>query len=300
MAKDLILGVVTDYTWDKIKYWANSIKQSGFDGHKALIVYNMDADTVNKLTEEEFMMIGAGDYDKEKGFTYKHPTDRIMVDRFFHIYNFLNMLSQPEDVNNVIITDVRDVVFQDNPSNWLFDNKSEIVLGSENLRYKDEPWGANNMKQSFGQYFYDQMQNEEIFCAGVVTGQFASITDFCLNLWLICRGVPAQIAGGGGPDQAAMNMLIAMEHISYLTSRTNPTDGWVVHAGTSMPAIKAGSGGIGQAYKQNPNMDLPFVHDINYTVSNNEVHANGKRITVVHQWDRVPEWKQLIEEKYGD
>ena len=50
MDKDLIIGVVDNYDWDKIKYWANSIEQSGFKGYKALIVYNMDAATAKKLT----------------------------------------------------------------------------------------------------------------------------------------------------------------------------------------------------------------------------------------------------------
>ena len=44
MAKDLIIGVVDNYDWDKIKYWVNSINKSGFDGHKAMIVYNMDSE----------------------------------------------------------------------------------------------------------------------------------------------------------------------------------------------------------------------------------------------------------------
>ena len=302
MAKDLIVGVVDNYDWEKIKYWANSIKQSGFEGHKALIVYNMDAATVAKL-DGEYMLIGAGDYDKEKGFTYPHPSDRIMVDRFFHIYNFLNLLAQPEDVNRVIITDVRDVVFQDNPTPWLDDylyGGFEIVLGSENLLYKDEPWGANNMKQSFGQYFYEQMQDKEIYCAGVIGGTMECIKDFCLNLWLICRGAAPQIPGGGGPDQAAMNIMIDMEHLTYLVKRTTPAEEWVVHAGTSMPAIKAGSGGIGEAYSKDPNMTLPFVENIEYNVIDGCVVANGNKLTIVHQWDRVPEWKQLVEDKYGN
>jgi len=300
MGKDLIVGVVDNYNWDKIKYWANSIDICGFEGHKALIVYNMDDETVKTLTDKQFMLIAAGKYEEGKGFTYPHPSDRIMVDRFFHIYNFLNLLANPEEIDNVIITDVRDVVFQDNPSKWLDTSKYELIVGSENLRYKDEPWGANNMKQSFGQYFYDQMENEEIFCAGVIGGRYASIMDFILNLWLICRGTNTQIPGGGGPDQAAMNVLLSMEHISYLTHRTNPSDGWVVHAGTSMPAIEAGSGGIGQAYKQNPNMSLPFVHEIEYDTKLGEVYANGKKLTIVHQWDRVPHWKKLVEETYGE
>ena len=304
MEKDLIVGVVDNYNWDKIKYWANSIKQSGFDGHKALVVYNMDAATAEKLTNEQFMLIGAGKYDKETGFTYPNPSDRIMVDRFFHIYNFLSMLAQPEDVDRVIITDVRDVVFQDNPTEWIDNNLYaggiDILLGSENLKYKDEPWGANNMKQAFGQYFYDKMEDNEIYCAGVIAGDFELIKDFCLNLWMICCGAQARVPGGGGPDQAALNLLTTMKPMGHYFHLTNPTDGWVVHAGTSMEAVKAGSGGIGEAYRQNPNMLLPFIHDVNYTISNDQIHANGKKITVVHQWDRVPAWKELIENKYGD
>jgi hypothetical protein len=301
MGKDLIVGVVDNYDWDKIKYWANSIEKSGFTGNKALIVYNMsDTDTVKKLTDKGFMLISADKYDEEKGFTYSYASHRIMVDRFLHIYNFLSLFGNSDDIDNVIITDVRDVVFQNNPSEWLDNTKYDLILGSENLRYKDEPWGANNMRESFGQYLYEQMENEEIFCAGVIAGKYVTIRDFCLNLWLVCRAMPQQIPGGGGPDQAAMNLLLSMEHISYLTYKTNPTDGWVVHAGTSMPAIEASSGGIGQAYKQNPKMSLPFVSDIEYNVTNDEIYANGKKLTIIHQWDRVPQWKKLIEETYGD
>ena len=302
MAKDMIIGVVDRYDWDKIKYWANSIKKSGFTGHKALIVYNMDAPTVQRLTLEDFILVGCNQYDETKGFSHDNSKGNVMVDRFFHISNFLNMLEKPMDVDRVIITDVRDVVFQDNPSTRLDEiliKGHELVLGSENLRYKDEPWGANNMKQSFSDFFYEKMADEEIFCAGVIAGMGDAVKDFCLNLWMICRGAAPQIPGGGGPDQAAMNIMIGMEHLTYMVKRTRPSDGWVVHAGTSMPAIQAGSGGIGEAYAKDPNMELPFVHNIEYSTIGNFVRANGLKLTIVHQWDRVPEWKQLVEEKYG-
>jgi hypothetical protein len=303
MAKDLIVGVVTDYDWDKIKYWANSIEKSGFDGHKALIVYNMDAATAQILTDKGFMLIGADKYDEKEGFTYSHPTDRIMVDRFFHIYNFLKLLAAPEEIDYVILTDVRDVVFQTNPSEWLRENNPfggfELIVGSENLRYKDEPWGRNNLEKSFGQYFYDDHKEDEIFCAGVIAGSLDYIRDFALNLWLVCRGSRPRIEGGGGPDQAALNMMLRFD--SYLTVSlfTNPHSGWVLHAGTSMPAIEAGSGGIGEAYRANPNMELPFIHNFEYSLQDGEVHVNGVKTTIVHQWDRVPEWKKLFEERFA-
>lgn len=302
MDKDLIVGVVDNYDWEKIKYWANSIKASGFTGHKAIIAYNMDKPTIDKLTAEDFMIVGCAAVDNEKGFVYDTSRGSIMVDRFIHIYQMLDQFHGQSGIGRVIITDVRDVVFQDDPStrlNELLVKGHEIVLGSENLKYKDEPWGANNMRQAFGQYFYDGMSEEEIFCAGVIAGTLETVKDFCLNLWMICRGVPPQTQGGGGPDQAAMNIMIGMEHLTYMIKRTRPSDGWVVHAGTSRPAIEAGSGGIGQAYKQNPNMLLPFIEDVEYSTLGKFVRANGEKIAIVHQWDRVPAWKELIEENYG-
>ena len=302
MAKDLIVGVVDNYDWDKIKYWANSIKQSGFDGHKALIVYNMDPATAQRLTEDEFMLIAAEKYDEKNGFVYSHPSDRIMVDRFFHIYNFLKMLAAPQEVERVIITDVRDVVFQTNPTDWLneyFLHGFDLIVGSENLNYKDEPWGRNNLQKSFGQYFYDDMADTEIFCAGVIGGGLDTLRDLCLNIWFMCRGSQPRIDGGGGPDQAALNILLDMDVYGFSTMFTNPTNGWVLHSGTSLPAIKAGSGGIGEAYYHNPNMDLPFVRDVDCKIENGMVVVDDKTVTIVHQWDRVPAWKKLIEEKYG-
>lgn len=302
MGKDLIVGVVDNYDWDKIKYWANSIKQSGFEGHKALIVYNMDVPTVEKLTAEGFMLIGASQYNETNGFVYEAPGRSIMVDRFFHIYNFLKMLEQSDEVERVIVTDVRDVVFQNSPTSWLDEYmlpQHNLVVGTENMRYADEPWGRNNLQRTFGEYFYDALKDEPIICAGVLAGTFEDIKDLCLTIWLITRQMNPHVEGGGGPDQAALNILLDTVVHRYTTLFSNPSSGWVVHAGTSIDAIKAGSGGIGEAYLRDNDMPLPFINDLEFTIDNGNVCVYDKTLTIVHQWDRVPAWKKLIEEKYG-
>lgn len=301
MAKDLICGVVDNYDWDKIKYWANSIEQSGFDGYKALIVYNMNKETADILTQKGFMLIGASGFDDTTGFTYNVPGS-IMVNRFMHIHHFLKMLDDPQMVDRVILTDVRDVVFQNNPSEWLdkyFAQGFDLIVGTENLTYENEPWGKNNLRKSFGEYFYDVKKDDPIFCAGVIAGDMESIKDFCLNLYLICQGLNPHVEGGGGPDQAAMNIMFDMTVYKYSTLFTHPADNWVLHAGTSLPAIQAGSGGIGEEYLRNPNMKIEFINDVQYSVQNDKIYINDEAVTVLHQWDRVPAWKQMIEAKYG-
>lgn len=301
MAKDMIVGVVDNYDWDKIKYWANSIEQSGFDGYKALIVYNMNKETVNVLTEKQFMLIGVSPFDDAKGFVFQGNSN-IMVDRFLHINHFLSMLDDPQMVDRVIITDVRDVVFQSNPTDWLneyFVSGFDMIVGSENMTYENEPWGRNNLTRSFGDYFFDRMKDHPIFCAGVIGGDMQSVKDFCLNLWLICRGLNPHVEGGGGPDQAAMNIMLGMEVYRYTTMTTGPGAGWVLHAGTSFPAIQAGSGGIGEEYRRNPNMKIDFLEELEYTIKDNSINIDDKKVVILHQWDRVPAWKQMIEAKYG-
>ena len=39
--KDIVIGCITGYSFDKIKYWVNSLDQSGFDGVKILLCYNI-------------------------------------------------------------------------------------------------------------------------------------------------------------------------------------------------------------------------------------------------------------------
>jgi hypothetical protein len=302
MGKDMIIGIVDRYNWDQIKYWANSITKSGFTGHKALIVYNMDAETVKKLTAKDFMLIGCNQYNEVTGFSHDNSKGNVMVDRFFHVSSFLSMVENPDDINRVIVTDVRDVIFQSDPSKWLdtfFLPDSDIIVGSENLTYGSEPWSKNNMKLAFGDYFQDKKKNDEIFCAGVIAGRRESIRDLFLNVWLVCRGLNPQIPGGGGPDQAALNILLNMVQYSNKTLFTNPTSGWVLHAGTSLPAIEAGSGGIGEEYVRNPNMALPFIRNIDVGMLDTTVTVNGNPISIVHQWDRVPAWKRMVEENYG-
>jgi hypothetical protein len=261
----------------------------------------MDVETTRKLTQEGFMLIGCNKYDETTGFTYE-SSGSIMVDRFFHIYNFLKLLNEP--INNVIITDVRDVVFQDDTSKYLkkeFEKNlgEHLIVGSENLTYNNEPWGRNNLKQAFGQYFLDTYGDDEIFCAGVIAGDVGTIQNLSLNIWLVCRGLNPNVPGGGGPDQAALNILLQTTYGS-IASFNQPQHGWVLHAGTSRPAIEAGSGGIGEEYMRNPNMKLPFIKDVDYSLVDGNVHVNRNKMIIVHQWDRVPEWKELFTNKFGD
>ena len=139
--KDLIIGASTNYDWNKLKYWINSINESGFEGDKVLILMNCDKDTVIKVSEAGFKIIG---FQQDENQNLFHETKMpIHVERFWHIYDYL----RENEYRYVITTDVKDVIFQQNPVDWLEANltSENLVFSSESILYKYEPLGDQNL-----------------------------------------------------------------------------------------------------------------------------------------------------------
>jgi hypothetical protein len=303
MGKDLVIGAVSNYEYDKIEPWLTSLKRTGYKGNIALVAYNMSAETVAKLTEKNVHYIFGLQKDDAGNFKYENKHFSIMIERFVHMWYFLNNMEEETDF--VFTTDVRDVIFQTNPSDWIEKNltsKKKLFVATENMRYQDEPWGKNNMLQAFGPLLYEQMKSEPIYCAGVIAGEKKSIMDFFLNVFLMCRGAPAHVAGGGGPDQAALNITLNLDVFKNITRFTNPEDDFAVHAGTTLAAIKSGSGDIGQTYKQNPAILNTYKQKLLYNepVFRDDMvcTADGRPYCIVHQYDRVNEWRDVLDRKY--
>jgi hypothetical protein len=286
---DVIAGAISGYDYEQVRPWLESIRRTNFQGDVILICYEIDGFTLSKLRSEK---VGCIEVKK---------VDNIMVDRFLQAWRFLNDL--PED-DVVIWTDVRDVVFQKNPSDWIHKNMffkdKSIIVGSENLTYADEPWGRNNLLESFGELHFNKIMNWPINCAGVIAGKAKVVTDLFFALYTICKNLPAEIPGGGGPDQAALNVMLSLEPYRSITKFCTTDDDWVCHLGTSMAAIEAGSGGIGQYCRMygQPALDYfrtkmigadPKLED--GLVIN---PLTGAPYCIVHQYDRVPSWKDKM------
>ena len=288
--KDIVIGCITNYNFDKIKHWVNSLDRSGFDGIKVMLCYSIEYAVVEELTKRNYTIFAFGQNKENGNLFYKHPNERsfnICLDRFAHIPFFLNRLENKDQYRYVIATDVKDVIFQSNPSEWLEKNVGDkkINVASESLTYENESWGKNNMKLSFGPLIYERMKNKLIYNAGTISGEFNTMLDLMTNIFLSCGGAPAHVAGGGGPDQAALNVLLDMTPYKEITNFAMSEDGYAAQLGTTGYQMK-------DKYGQHLVEKAPImVKDLVCT-------STGKPFALVHQYDRVPEWKEIIERKY--
>lgn len=303
MAQDLIIGSISNYTYDQIEPWVNSIEMSGFSGIKAVIAYNCKADVIEKLKEKNFTIF-AFEKDENGDYVYNRENFSIVVERFAHMWYFISQLEN--EIDHIIATDVRDVVFQANPSDYIDDlivsGKSEIIVASENFLYKDEPWNVNNMNYAFGPSVYQKVMDKPIYCAGVIAGRKEVILDLFLSIFMLCRGTAALTPGGGGPDQAALNVLLSTHAWDIITQYETPDTSWCCHLGTTLSAVKSGSGEIGQHYLRDPSTLDKFRSVALYddVIINEDVvcNKNNEPYCIIHQYDRIDGLKDKIERKY--
>lgn len=279
--EDLIIGCSTNYDWSKIKYWINSVNQSGFKGKKVMILMNCDIETATKVLKAGFEVISFGT-DAMGNLTHQSPF-MVHVERFLHIYNYL----KDNKFRYVITTDVKDVIFQKDPfiqlDEMLTGTGKDLVFASESILYKNEPWGDNNLMETFGPYIHDIFKENEIYNVGVLAGKGDAMRDLALNIFLACVGKPIKIC-----DQSTFNVMISMNPYLKTSLYAKSEDGWACQLGTTVDPSK-----INQfqqfLLERSPKMENDKVVTANY---------REQEFSIVHQYDRVPEWRKIIEAKY--
>jgi len=213
--KDLVVGAIAHYSWEKIEPWVVSLERSGYSGKKAVIAYNLAPDLIERL-------IARGFYIRHVG----HHIRSFIVDRHFFLWQLLHEL----EARYVIATDTRDLIFQTNPSTWLQEHlfPSRLIVGSECLAHKDEPWGNQTMKLFWGSDVHAWMKDKTIYNAGSFAGEADAVRDLCLVIYLMNYHNIIPLA----TDQAVLNVLIHLSPWKEITRLSSMADGWACQAGT--------------------------------------------------------------------
>ena len=204
--------------------------------------------------------------------------------RFFHAWQLLATDNNWTNYNSVLMTDVRDVLFQSNPftTQVMMDldlMNTEFIASSEDMTYENEIWGADNMMNGFGPLVYNTAIKWPIFNVGVIAGSsFATMGLFqILYNMTVGRYIPS--------DQSSYNLLVNMA-MPYRFYRQDHHAPWTCQCGTILDPTK-------NHYRKFITSPIPLIEDgIVYTGNNHE------KFSILHQWDRVPELKKIIEAKY--
>jgi hypothetical protein len=274
------MGAITGYTYHDVEPWIVSLKKSGYTGDIVLVCFNIGKETIQKI-EIQGVKCVAVSFDEYGNAIFPTNNFNVVVDRFSLYHSYLN---SDKIYDYVLLTDVKDVIFQKNPAEYDMLNAG-ILTSSEGIQYKNEPWGANNLKASFGDLYYT-LQFSSITNAGVIAGRHEDIKDLCLMITLVCQGKPKFIPGGGGPDQAALNVILNTTAWRELVQPAGRD--WACQAGTTADPNKI------QEFRKHLLDPEPIFED-GYVKT-----FSGNIMTIVHQYDRVPLWNKVFNERYRE
>jgi len=291
MGKTAILAAASGYTSEQVKPWVETLKQTGFDGKVFIVMYN----------ENEIELIN---YFKENGFFVfmSTPTGEthIATQRFLD-YTKIIESELCSEVDLVIHTDIRDVIFQENPDTWLrliMKKNHHILATSEGITYNHEDWNGDGLQTQFGTNVFERLKHEETLCSGIIAGRKHIVANLFKTMYEMAF---FSVQPDGFVDQHFYNLAIREVYSEY-THISTPEEPWNINFGTmvAIPLTNPDwSTGEKTAYtgydrKRSGTYLENMLHEVPQFIDGKVCNELGVPYAIVHQYDRYPLWGETL------
>lgn len=272
---DVVIGAIRGHTWSEIEHYAISLCRTGFTGTKLMFVDGVDNATKTILAGLGFRLVDCPRPPYNLCFA---------VDRFYFASEWL----KANPCRYAVWTDVRDTVFQTNPITWLENNKgaARLLIGSENILIKNEELHNRWARLTYGAEGAAALADEVAINCGTLAGDgdavqqlFAANYEGCYQV----RGTGMANSGNNARDQIVMNYLIRQSPFKELVRIPRQFEGFAVMCGISGQAARF----AGRLIDTPPHLRGDMLEN-----------TLGMPISIIHQYDKNPEWKAVLLAKY--
>lgn len=156
--KDLIMGMMMNYDWKMIEPFFVSLRKSGFGGDVVIFVSNISNTVQEKLQEYGVTTIPFQRFGLEQIISpndYRYYLYRIYLEGNKQKYRF------------VLITDVRDVIFQAAPFPWFLPpDKISVAVESRRKAIWDDVCNTRWILLKFGAHIFHELCGYPSICSG--------------------------------------------------------------------------------------------------------------------------------------
>lgn len=284
---DVLLVAAKSFDWPAIREYVTSLERTGFEGKKVAFVDHVTDYSRRKLELYGFELIDFEANEPPK-VENRMPGWLFSIARWTPVVEYLR--THKDEFRYVIWTDIGDVIFQTNPSEWLEENLGtfEIVGATEGTLTKDSPMNAEWVKDTIPNA-YDALASLQTCCAGTLAGtaeRFLAVAE-------IVKEVMAA-AGSRAVDQAALNYALYMQPrgvvmVPALDAGWTCTCSWVI--------------GLQERYGQ---PGLPVVEGTVFPVvdrTNGKIYTGDRSprlFSIVHQYNRDHVLLAAINKQYQE
>ena len=277
--KDLIIGSIKDYDEHDVRQFIHSLTRTGYTGDRIMFADNLTPAAHIKL--------------RKYGFQIKHGRngdhrDFLERERFYEPIAFLKR--HAAQYRYVIWCDVRDLVFQTNPSTWFEHHAGDHKLfgAGECVLIRNQSLNDWWVARGFDHDTHRWLRNEQVCCGGTLAGTADVMLDALSKV--------LELTVNGVNDQAALNYVLRTSPFKEIMTVPKMAEGFCC---TCSQFLSSGDdGGV-------LTDEVPV-----FNKSDGVVYTpDGKTpFSIVHQVDRSgglcdctePWWKDITFEKYKD
>jgi len=250
----LILGLAFGYDRVALEPFVRSLAAAGYDGDAVLFMAEPSGDTLDFLSRHRIAV--------ELVEAHHHIPFHIALTRYLLYSEYLaKALADPrrrQRWGRVMLTDTRDVVFQDDPFPERLSHELLFVLESREFPIGRCPNNASWVQEGFGAAMLAALAEKPISCSGTTFGTLHGTVEYLLQMQIMALGLPRVARYRTGIDQGIHNVML---HTGLLSNAG------VIENGTEVVTLGRGR------------QDLWIGPDGTFHA------AHGHRIRVVHQYD---------------
>jgi hypothetical protein len=270
--QDLILGTVEYYDFYEFRRFLMTLRQTSFRGHVCLFVGpGISRRTIKKIRQYDVEIVryrGAfpfvADPHPEAPRSLPEP---IYVFNYRHFFYYDYLLKHGRKFRNVLITDVKDVVFQRDPFGLPISDRIHVAMENPDIPVGACPWTSQWILAGYPPTVLEALRNADLSCAGTT---IAPVPQMMRYLELMLAEIAVMKDAHECADQAAHNLLLHEGKLDRV-ERLRNFEGPILTVGTE------------PTYELNKNDEL--------------INRDGSVIAVVHQYDRHPDLVRLFERK---
>ncbi len=269
---DVVIGSVRGYGWPEMETFIASVELSGFAGDRIMFTEDVAPELLNKLRLLGWTVMP----------THTEPGQDYGTARHIPVLEFL----RATEYRYVVYCDVRDVVFQTDPTVWLEHNLEDtpwqLACASECLRICDQETNQGWIRSTFGEEILQKLMKENILCAGTIAGTHAAVSKL---LSLFCE--LGREVSGWGFDQAFLNYLVRVPPMREITTVPRMREGFIATCSWFLSGPERFTG----LYTD----EVPVFDTESCLV---RAPITLKPFAIVHQYDRGFGWDRIMRERY--
>lgn len=249
---NLIIGMAVNKVAniESVEIFCKSLRLH-YDGDVCLITDNNDQTFVDYLKSFNINVIYVKD---------KVTIEALMYKRWLLPHTVIT--KQYPDTTNIILSDVRDIIYQADPFPHL--SGKELDLSAETKRIQECPrWNCMWIRDMYGEDTLQRVKNNWILCGGLMAGKRDGILKLCELMLEEYKRLKHIFT-----DQGSLNVFYAEGKLPEAT---------IHHTGDALVAT------IGHA------LGVTYIDKDGYLIGN-----EGIKPAIIHQYDRHPNLQDLL------